>query len=147
MQRVAFETTVQYEPCEESKLSGASNDLSIGGLYLRTKLSLSLDETVSVSFSIPGGKEEIPITCKARVAWTNPPDNRRKLEYPPGVGLQFLDLSQKKVTSLAKFIDAYDEEKKMNVHCAWCGTFLGVRKGPFGTTSHGICDQCRKKID
>ena len=39
----------------------------------------------------------------------------------------------------------YDEVKKMNVTCAWCGDQLGQRKGPHGKTTHGMCDQCRIK--
>ncbi len=147
MERIVFETTVQYEPSREGKLSDLSRDVSEGGLYLKTKYPLDTDETLTLSFSIPKREQEISISCKARVAWTNFDINRLKPDYPSGVGLQFLDLPCEGSTALSTFIDAYNESKKMNVVCAWCGKYLGLRKGPFGTTSHGICSQCREKLD
>lgn len=147
MERVIFETTVQYEPLHESMLSDLSRNLSVGGLYLRTNFRFEIDETLMLSFALPSPKQDISISCKARVAWTNYEANRLKPDYPAGVGLQFLSLSPEAFTTLSQFIDAYDEDKKMNVLCAWCGCFLGMRRGPFGTTSHGLCSQCRKKLE
>lgn len=34
----------------------------------------------------------------------------------------------------------------MKAECAWCGKELGLRPGPDGQTTHGICDDCRKKL-
>ena len=147
MERIKFETTVQYEPSHGSKHSDLCCDLSEGGLYIRTKYPFDTDETLTLLFSIPKMDQEVSISCKARVAWTNFETNRRKTDYPSGVGVQFLDLSNEDLTALSKFVDAYDESKKMNVVCAWCGSSLGMRSGPFGTTSHGICSQCREKLD
>ena len=146
MERIAFEMTVQYEPSRESKHSDLSRDLSEGGLYLNTKYPLDTGETLTLSFSIPEREQEVSISCQARVAWTNFDTNRCKGEYPSGVGLQFLDLSGEDLTALSKFIEAYDESKRMNVVCAWCGGYLGMRNGPLGTTSHGICSRCREKV-
>ncbi len=146
MERIAFETTVQYEPSRDGKLSDLSRDLSEGGLYLKTRYPLDTDATLTLSFSIPKRGQEISITCEARVAWTNLETNRLKAEYPSGAGLQFLDLPREGSAALSTFINAYSENKKMNVVCAWCGKSLGLRKGPFGTTSHGICSQCRENL-
>ena len=55
-------------------------------------------------------------------------------------------ITQAALDSLEKFIDSYEEEKRMNVVCAWCGGSLGQRKGPFGKTSHGVCEQCHKSL-
>ena len=145
--RILFETTVQYHQHQESAISGLCCDLSVGGLYLRTQRPLAQDETVTLSFSIPGQEQDMSITCKARVAWTNFERNRRKPTYPSGAGLQFLALSHDVRTTLAGFIADYDEHKKMTVRCAWCGRSLGLRKGPMGTTSHGICSHCRNHLD
>lgn len=146
VERVIFETIVQYKPLHGIKLSGLSSNLSVGGLYLRTKSPLDIGDTLWLSFSLPCKKQEIIISCHARVAWTNFELNRLKLGYFSGVGLQFLDLSHEDFSILEKFIAAYDEKKKMNVVCAWCGISLGIRKGPLGTTSHGICNRCRESL-
>ena len=147
MERIIFETNIEYKPVGKSVLSGICSDLSVGGLYLRTKFPFNIDEIIKISFFIQNLESEISILCKARVAWTNIDTNRCKPVYPSGVGLQFIDISSENFSELSKFIDAYDDNKKMNVLCAWCGSYLGRRKGPFGTTSHGICDQCREKLE
>ena len=147
LERVMFETTVQYNQLHASALSGLCCDLSVGGLYLKTKLPLNQDETISLSFSIPDREQDVSISCNARVAWTNFDVKRRKPTYPSGVGLQFLALSQDDMKMLSEFIDTYDENKKMNVSCAWCGSYLGMRRGPIGTTSHGICSDCRNNLE
>lgn len=145
LQRVVIETSVQYKKrCGES-LSNLSSDLSVGGIYLKTKDFLSRDETITLTFSLPTKDQEFAVTCQARVAWTNYEHNRLKLDYPPGAGLEFLDLSSEVSSKISNFIDLYDDHKKMDMICAWCGKHLGLRKGPHGTSSHGICGQCREQ--
>ena len=146
-ERVQFETIVHYAPADDHTCSGHCGDLSVGGIYLKTDDTFDTDETIHLSFSLPAEDDIKPISCDARVAWTNYLSNRRKPGYPAGVGLQFLNLSETETSTLEKFIDAYDDNKKMNVLCAWCGSSLGLRKGPIGVTSHGLCDECREKID
>lgn len=146
MERIIFATAVQYEPEDESQRSDLCCDLSKGGLYLSTRYPFDTDDRLALSFALPRPEQDVAITCNARVAWTNLDTNRRKVEYPSGAGLQFLDLTGAEVTALVQFIEAYDENKKMDVVCAWCGRHLGVRKGPLGKTSHGICVQCRETL-
>lgn len=142
MERIVFETMVQYTPLHEVLFSGLSSDLSVGGLYLRTKTLLDVKDTFAVSFTLPFQGQEVSISCNARIAWTNFETNRRKPDYTSGVGLQFLDLAHKDHSTLSRFVEAHDESKKMNAVCAWCNSHLGLRKGPFGAITHGICKQC-----
>jgi len=146
VERVVFEQTIQYKPLNEIMFSGLSSNLSVGGVYLRTKLPLNVDDTLRLLFSLTFQEQEIPISCNARVAWTNLDNNQIKPDYDSGVGLQFFNLLPEDLSTLVKFIDTYDIEKRMNVICAWCGKCLGMRIGPFGETSHGICNQCRESI-
>lgn len=147
MERVIFEATVKYKSPVGSVHSDRCRDLSLGGLFLQTECPFDIDQTITLKFSIPAQDKEISISCTARVAWTNLAAKRLKVDYPSGVGLQFLDLSREGATALSKFIDRYDETKKMNVLCAWCGVSLGMRRGPVGKISHGICDQCRVSLN
>ena len=142
MERIVFETRVQYTPLPEIVFSGLSSDLSVGGLYLRTKPILDVKDTFVLSFALTFQGQEVSISCNARVAWTNFEKNRRKNDYPSGVGLQFLDLASEDHATLSQFVEAHDDSKKMNVVCAWCRSHLGMRKGPSGATSHGICKPC-----
>ena len=142
MERIVFETSVQYAPLPEIVFSGLSGDLSVGGLYLRTKQLLDVDDTLVLSFSLPFQGQEVSISYNARVAWTNFETNRRKSDYSSGAGLQFLNLAREDISTLSQFVEAHAESKQMNIVCAWCGNHLGMQKGPFGKTSHGICKPC-----
>lgn len=114
-------------------------------MYLKTLTRLQLNETINISFTISFSGKDVELSCCARVAWTNYEDSELKLDYPPGVGLEFNDLPEDDLKHLSKFILNYDENKKMNMVCAWCGKYLGTRKGPNGKTGHGICGNCREE--
>jgi Tfp pilus assembly protein PilZ len=106
--RIKVATTVHYEPCHGMSLSGISDDLSVGGLYLRTNLLLDLNEKIKVTFPLPG--QEKAVSCEASVAWTNFAVNQRKPETPNGVGLQFEDLSLDNLIALSTFVDHHNKE-------------------------------------
>jgi len=146
-ERVLFETIIQFKPTEEDCFSGHCGDLSTGGIYLKTDYPFAAGDTINLSFSLPDQGDHQQISCNAKVAWTNYKSNRRKPTYPAGVGLQFLNLSRTEIASLSTFVDEYDHNKKMNVLCAWCGRSLGLRKGPVGATSHGLCSTCRETME
>jgi len=145
--RIKIETAVRYGPCQEAILSGLSQDLSVGGLYLKTNVPLDLDETLMVSFSLRDQEQEKVVNCKASIAWTNSDMNPRKPDLPSGVGLQFVDLLREDLVAISSFIDKYDENTKMTVTCAWCNAELGERRGPADTISHGICRICFDKLN
>lgn len=145
LERVLFETDVLCKYPKGETLCNRCCDLSVGGLYLQAKKFLSVGQIILISFSIPLKERELEISSKARVAWTNYEHDKLKAHYPPGVGLEFRELSQEHSSILSEFIYKYDEEKKMNMLCAWCGVHIGMRKGPYGKTSHGICCKCKKK--
>ena len=111
--RIKVATKVHYEPCHGMALSGLSDDLSVGGLYLRTNLLLDLNEVLEVSFPLPG--QEKVVSCEASVAWTNFTVNQRKPESPNGVGLKFEDLSLDNLIALSTFVDHHNKEAMMTV--------------------------------
>jgi hypothetical protein len=47
---------------------------------------------------------EIAIRCKARVAWVNDPDQRKKTDLPAGMGVQFIDLSLADMDAIRDYI-------------------------------------------
>ena len=47
----------------------------------------------------------IPISCKAKVAWVNRPDMIRNPNLPAGMGIQFLDLSPESIEAIRSYID------------------------------------------
>ena len=106
--RLKSEMRVYYGPSQQTILSGFTVDLSTGGLFLKAEFPLKLDEKLILIFSLPGQNKVL--SCKARVAWANFEGDTIKPELPPGVGLQFVDLSLEDVMLISKFIENYELE-------------------------------------
>ena len=77
-------------PNQQKLLSNYSVNMSTGGLFIETDRILPVDTLLAVEFKLPGN--DAIIACNAIVAWTNEPGNLRKSSFPPGMGLQFIDL-------------------------------------------------------
>lgn len=81
---------VSYGSEPQELLTGYSINISSGGLFIETGTILDETELLTLMFHLPN--HEKPIICQGRVAWTNPPDDKKKPNLPPGVGVQFVDL-------------------------------------------------------
>lgn len=103
--RIKTEVRIYYSAFQSKLLSDYSVDLSTGGLFLITNYRFDVDDNLTLKFLIPG-PEEKAVSCKAKVAWVNNETNRRKLEYPLGVGLQFVDLAPEDLLSIEGFLEA-----------------------------------------
>ena len=79
-----------------------SVDMSTGGLFLESDAILPVDTSLVIKFKLPG--IETNILCNARVAWTNEPGNLKKSSLPPGMGVQFLDLSLEDPQNIRNFL-------------------------------------------
>jgi uncharacterized protein (TIGR02266 family) len=104
--RLKAQVRVYYGPAPQKLLSEFSVDLSTGGLYVKTDFPLAVDESLTLRFSLPDQKGMV--TCQARVAWVNPKENPRKPELPPGMGIQFVELSLEDMKSIRRFLE-YNE--------------------------------------
>jgi uncharacterized protein (TIGR02266 family) len=102
--RLKSEMRVYYGTPPQTVLSDFSVDLSTGGLYLKTKMPLGIDDDLMLTFSLPG-QEEKPVSCGARVAWVNQEENPLNPELPSGVGVQFVDLAPEDLASIASCLD------------------------------------------
>jgi len=80
-----------------------SIDLSTGGLFLETTLPLLLETPLDLEFILPG--TDTTIRCKGRVAWANNPKLRRKSHLPPGMGVQFLNLSLDDMNAIRNYLE------------------------------------------
>ena len=96
------ELRVYYGPSQEMVLYGFSVDMSSGGLFLKTETSFSVNDKVLLSFTLPDADKVV--NCSAKVAWVNAQDEPKKPELPPGVGLQFLDLSTEYLLSIQSLL-------------------------------------------
>jgi len=90
-------------PNRDRLITNYSVNLSTGGVFIETTDILPLDTLLMIKFKIP--PYESIITCNARVAWTNEPGNLRKFSLPPGMGLQFMDLSLKDLHAIREYLN------------------------------------------
>ena len=95
---------IHYGPYQNFIINGHCSDISTGGLYLKTDLPLSVNEHISLIFHLPNRRD--PVSCNAKVVWTNPAIGNLKPDLPPGVGLEFIDLNPDELASIASFIDS-----------------------------------------
>lgn len=77
-------------------------NLSTGGLFLATSNILPVDTRLLIEFTVP--VRPTPICCKARVAWINDPEKLLKKDMPPGMGLQFIDISLSDVDAIREYL-------------------------------------------
>jgi len=90
-------------PYQDRLLSGYTVNVGSGGLFIETATILAVDTMLTVQFKLPD-MDRI-ISCNTRVAWTNCPPSLRKPALPPGMGIQFIDLSLEDMHAIRAFID------------------------------------------
>ena len=96
------ELRVYYGPSQEKILYGFSVDMSTGGLFLKTEIPFFVKDRVMLSFTLPDVNKTV--NCRAMVAWVNLEGEPKKPDLPPGIGLQFLDLSTEYLDSIQSLL-------------------------------------------
>jgi uncharacterized protein (TIGR02266 family) len=92
VQRFVARLPVNYGVIPGELLADYSLDLNTGGMFLATEHPFTAETLLYIEIILPVG--ERVLRCKAKVAWVNCPESRRKVELPAGMGVQFLDLTQ-----------------------------------------------------
>lgn len=93
-----------YGPYQRKILTDYSINMSTGGVFVETSMVLQEDTELTVKFKLP--HTDTIINAKAKVSWINDPLELKDLSYPPGMGLQFLDLSIKDIHDIQMYLDA-----------------------------------------
>lgn len=93
-----------HGPYQKEILTDYSVNMSTGGVFIESSKILPEDAEVTVKFNLPNS--DTVIVTKARVAWVNEPLLLKKPSLPPGMGLQFLDLSLQDLHSIRAILDA-----------------------------------------
>jgi uncharacterized protein (TIGR02266 family) len=81
-------------------------NVSSGGVFIEADEILPVDTTLEIKFKLPDN--DIVIICNARVAWTNEPGQIKKYSLPPGMGVQFLNLSLDNLQAIRNFLKEGD---------------------------------------
>lgn len=97
---IAFE--VHYQT-REAFLSAYSFNLSGGGLFLCTDQPMPVGDRLRVRFTLPGG--DTPFDAIAQVAWLS--HARPGNPYPPGMGVQFIELPLEARDAIATLVTAH----------------------------------------
>lgn len=79
-------------------------DISAGGLFLESCPPLPINTVVALDFVLP--ESTTRINCKGRVAWINHPIALSKIDFPFGVGLEFVEMTQNTSATLVAYLDA-----------------------------------------
>jgi uncharacterized protein (TIGR02266 family) len=92
-----------YGPYQKKILTDYSVNISTGGVFIESSMILPEDTELTVKFNLPDS--DAIIIANARVAWINDPLLLKKASLPPGMGLQFIDLSLEDMHTIRMFLD------------------------------------------
>jgi uncharacterized protein (TIGR02266 family) len=93
-----------FHGSEQKKLiTDYTVNVSTGGVFIETSKILPVGTHLTMKFKLPDNDRII--NCNSRVAWTNGPDALKKPSLPPGMGIQFIDLSQDDLQAIRLYID------------------------------------------
>jgi uncharacterized protein (TIGR02266 family) len=100
--RVKARLRITYGPDPEDMLLKFTVNVSTGGVFIETSEFHPVDTPLSIIFELPELKDGV--RCQARVAWINHHENRMKPLLPPGLGVEFLDLSLEDLEAIFSFV-------------------------------------------
>jgi type IV pilus assembly protein PilZ len=99
--RAPVELEVHYRSAQEF-LSAYTLNVSGGGVYIKTKEPLPLNQVVHLRFTLPGIARVFNL--QGLVVWTNPHPSRSS--FPSGMGVKFMNLDPEGKKLIAGFVKA-----------------------------------------
>lgn len=93
---------VHFGTNQETLLTDYAINVSTGGVFIETVTIIPVDTIIAVEFILPQHVETI--RCEARVAWVNRPELMVNPNLPVGMGLQFINISQKDMKAIREYI-------------------------------------------
>lgn len=79
---------------EELDFLGVTRDICPGGVFVVTETQLPARSVLDMEIWLD---RELPVRCRGEVAWVN---RGEVVSYPPGFGVQFIDLASDVLTTL-----------------------------------------------
>jgi uncharacterized protein (TIGR02266 family) len=77
-------------------------NVSTGGVFVETTRPFAVGDPLLASFVLPD--REQPVRCRSLVAWVNEAGKPHTPALPPGIGLQFLELSVEDRAAIIAFV-------------------------------------------
>lgn len=103
--RYIVRVAIYSGPNQKKLLTNYTVNMSTGGLYVETSQLFPVDTILHVEFMLPTMTK--PISCRAKVAWTNEKGAIKKPSLPEGMGIQFLTLSLEDMRTIQDFLTHY----------------------------------------
>jgi type IV pilus assembly protein PilZ len=102
-ERVLVDIEVDYRS-EDTFLFAYITDISQMGIFVRTTTPEAPGTRLNLRFNVPGGGV---LECEGEVIWINPyrPGDRENIN--PGMGIQFVDLSQEQRRMLREIVRTF----------------------------------------
>lgn len=86
----------------ETMVDGSSADVSLGGMYVRSAEKLPEGDSVEVEFSLE--TRDVEFDIEGTVRW-NKPDGKREGRQIWGMGIEFVDLTERQRDLLEEFVE------------------------------------------
>jgi len=98
--RIALEATVDFSS-ESNFYTGFTSDISEGGLFVATYALQTVGTRVELRFDLPDGYE---IHVVGVVRWVRDPRDPGDQDVPPGIGIQFEQLTPDDEAAISAFV-------------------------------------------
>ncbi|MDY6857238.1 MAG: TIGR02266 family protein [Thermodesulfobacteriota bacterium] len=105
--RVIDTLAVSYKN-KSSFISSYTGNLSSGGLFIKTEKPLEKGEQFFLKLLLPGISNPLDIKCE--VVWTREKIEQKK-DYPPGMGVKFVEMTKKGHELLKKYLKGFEGSK------------------------------------
>jgi uncharacterized protein (TIGR02266 family) len=99
--RADVQVEVHYRTAQEF-IAASSLNISGGGIFIRTREPLPLNQELHLRFTLPGIAR--PFSVQGLVVWTNPYPSRSG--FASGMGIKFMDLDLESKKLIAGFVKA-----------------------------------------
>lgn len=88
---------------EDKMDKGLILDISEGGAFLEGDINLKEGAVLELKFLIPDTSKII--RTWAKIVWINDENNKKKVSYPKGAGLEFISMSKEDIQLLKTFLE------------------------------------------
>jgi len=102
--RVPYRTEVTFRAGEQIFI-GQTHDIGTYGLYLVSNQELSKDTILDLSFHLPGSTH-LFVKALGRIAWVNHASLQKSPSFPPGFGVEFLEVHSETIKSIESWVES-----------------------------------------
>lgn len=88
--------------CRGRRFQGRCIDISSGGMFLDCQPSAVSGERLQLNFCL-SDQQQTPVAVHGRIAWVNSQEKVIKDHYPPGYGIEFIEIADSVAVALRRY--------------------------------------------